>query len=92
MIWIEAAFFVDQEMQAELKQHEVGISVDIRSLLKDIDDIQRLKASGGKKSSLIKWEDLPSQSKNEVKKDSIENNVEIRKAFLKNLSDRYKNK
>lgn len=47
-------------MNTEIKKTEVEIMVDLRALIKDLDDVQRMKASGGKKSSLIKWDDLPS--------------------------------
>ena len=87
-IWIEAAFYVDMEMQAKLKSYEMEVYVDLRALLKDLDDIQRIKLSG-KKNTVLNWSDLPSQRKN---RPQLENNVEMRKAFLKDLSDRYKNK
>ncbi len=88
IIWIEAAFYVDMEMQTKILSYSTGISVDIRALLKDIDDIQRVKSSG-KASSVIKWSDLPSQAQ---EKTAVETNVNVRKAFLKNLSEQYKNK
>ena len=88
MIWIEAALNVDMEMQTKIKNYDLEVNVDIRALLKDIDDVQRIKASG-KQNSVLKWSDLPSQAKN---KEKAETNVELRKAFLKNLSEQFKNK
>jgi len=88
LIWIEMAFFVDMEMQAKVKSYDLEVGIDIRALLKDIDDIQRIKASG-KQNTILKWSDLPSQAKNNEK---VQQSVSLRKAFLKNLSDQYKNK
>jgi len=86
LIWIEAALFVDLKMQAKLKEYEINLNADIRAILKDVDDVQRIKATG-KASSVIKWSDLPSQQKNKV----VDNNKvdEVRKAFLKELSNKY---
>lgn len=87
-IWIETAFYVEMEMQSKIKSYEMEVYVDLRALIKDLDDIQRIKLTGNK-NSVLNWNDLPSQRKNQPQ---LENNVEMRKAFLKDLSDRYKNK
>lgn len=86
-IWLEAAFYIDEEIKSKIKEQEVGVIADLRVLLKDIDDIQRIKASG-KSNLIVKWEDLPSQQKNKKPVDDIK----VRKEFLKNLSEQYKNK
>ena len=91
LLWIEAALFVDEEIKTKVKSFEVGVSVDIRALLKDLDDIQRLKA-GGNQSNLLKWEDLPSARGNEEKKERVEDSPLVRKEFLRALSKKYKNK
>lgn len=87
LIWIEAAFFVDEELKTKIKQYEIGVNVDIRALLKDIDDVQRLKAGSAKKD-LLKWEDLPSQHDNKHE-EKVENNPTVRKEFLRALSKKY---
>lgn len=89
LIWIEAAFFVDGELNAKLKEAELSLNNDLRFLMKDLDDLKRLQLSQGKKSSLLSWYDLPSMRN----KQKPENNVEVRKAFLKDISNTYnKNK
>lgn len=88
LIWIEAAFFVDGELNAKMKEAEINVNADLRFLLKDLDDLKRLQLSQGKKSSVLSWYDLPSM-RNEKRP---EETPEIRKAFLKELSEAYKNK
>lgn len=89
-LWYEAAFLTFQEQENKKYKLNVEINADMRALLKDLSDIQRIKASGGKSNSIIKWEDLPSQAN--VKKEKIEEDPEIRKEFLRALSKKYKNK
>lgn len=88
LVWIEAALFVDEEIKTKIKQYEIGVNVDIRALLKDLDDVQRLKA-GFKSKDLIKWEDLPS-NKDKQPQQKIEDDPGIRKEFLRALSAKYK--
>lgn len=88
LIWIEAAFFVDGELNAKLKEAQLSLNNDLRFLLKDLDDLKRLQLSQGKRSSVLSWYDLPSMRD----KERPENNVEIRKAFLKDISNSFKNK
>lgn len=88
LIWIEAAFLVDGEISAKVKQNQFKLTADLRFLIKDLDDIQRLKITQGKKNALLSWYDLPSMA-NQKKP---ETNAQVRKAFLKNLSDSYQNK
>jgi hypothetical protein len=89
-LWYEAAFLVHQEIESKKYKMNVEMNADMRALLKDLSDIQRLKASGGKTNSIIKWEDLPSQANN--KKEKIEDDPNIRKEFLRAVSKKYKNK
>lgn len=84
LIWIEAAFLVDQEVKGKLLEEELLLSADIRVLIKDIDDVQRLKSSG-KKNCLINWNDLPSQR-------SRKEDASTKKIFLRELSQQFKNK
>ena len=85
LIWLETAFYVNSEIQAKLKCEELAINVDIRALLKDLDDVQRISKSG-KQNAALKWSDLPSQQgKEENKKSSIE----LRKEFLKHMSSKF---
>lgn len=88
LLWIEAAFFVDGELNSKLKEAELSLNNDLRFLMKDLDDMKRLQLSQGKKSSILSWHDLPSMRD----KKKPEDNVEVRKAFLKDLSDSFKNK
>lgn len=88
LIWIEAAFFVDGELNAKLKEAELSLNNDLRFLMKDLDDLKRLELSQGKKSSVLSWYDLPSMRD----KKKPEESVEVRKAFLKDLSNSFKNK
>lgn len=87
-LWYEAAFLVYQEIESKKYKMNVEMNADMRALLKDLSDIQRLKASGGKSNSLIKWEDLPSQAN--IKREKVEDDPEIRKEFLRALSAKYK--
>ena len=89
LIWLETALFLSLEMESKFKESELGISVDIRALLKDLDDVQRISKSG-KASSALKWSDLPSQQKN--KKENDLNDVELRKGFLKQFEKINRNK
>jgi len=88
LLWIEAAFFVDGELNAKIKEAELSLTNDLRFLIKDLDDLKRLQLSQGKKSSMLSWYDLPSMRG----KKKPEDDVAIRKAFLKDLSNTYKNK
>ena len=88
LIWIEAAFLVDGEISAKIKENQFKLTADLRFLVKDLDDIQRLKITQGKKATLLSWHDLPSM----INQKKPETNVQVRKAFLKNLSEKYQNK
>lgn len=90
LLWYEAAFLVYQEIEDKKYKINVEMNADMRVLLKDLSDIQRIKVSGGKTNSLIKWEDLPSQMN--IKKEKIEDDPEVRKEFLRAISKKYKNK
>ena len=76
------------ELNSKLKEAELSLNNDLRFLMKDLDDMKRLQLSQGKKSSILSWYDLPSMKD----KKKPEDNVEVRKAFLKDLSDSFKNK
>lgn len=89
-LWYEAAFLVYQEIESKKYKMNVEMNADMRVLLKDLSDLQRLKASGGKTNSLIKWEDLPSQAN--IKREKVEEDPEIRKEFLRAVSKKFKNK
>lgn len=89
-LWYEAAFLVHQEIESKKYKMNVEMNADMRVLLKDLSDIQRLKASGGKSNTLIKWEDLPSQAN--VKREKVEDDPNVRKEFLRAVSKKYKNK
>lgn len=73
------------KIDREEDKFKIDILNDMRALIKDLDDVQRM-ALTGKKSSLLKWTDLPSQ-----REKIPEMNAEIRKAFLQNLSKKYAN-
>lgn len=88
LIWIEAAFLVDGETNMKIKESEMKISADLRFLMKDLDDLKRLQLSQGKKNSVLSWYDLPSMQGEKKPEES----VKLRKEFLKNLSDQFKNK
>lgn len=90
LLWYEAAFLVYQDIEHKKYKTNVEMNADMRVLLKDLSDIQRIKASGGKNNSIIKWEDLPSQAN--VKREKIEDDPNIRKEFLRAISKKYKNK
>jgi hypothetical protein len=64
------------KIDREEEKFKIDALNDMRALIKDLDDVQRI-ALTGKKSSLLKWSDLPSQREN-----APEMNVEVRKAFL----------
>lgn len=81
LIWLETAFIVSMELESKLKEAELGISVDIRALLKDLDDVQRISKSG-KANSALKWSDLPSQQKNKDESKD-QSDIEARKDFLR---------
>ena len=81
LIWLETAFYVNSEIQAKLKCEELAINVDIRALLKDLDDVQRISKSG-KANSALKWSDLPSQQKNKDQSNA-KDDIEARKDFLR---------
>lgn len=89
LIWLETALSLSLEMESKFKEVELGISVDIRALLKDLDDVQRISKSG-KSNSALKWSDLPSQQKN--KNEMKSNDVELRKEFLKQFQKINRNK
>ena len=89
LIWLETALSLSLEIESKFKEVELGISVDIRALLKDLDDVQRISKSG-KSNSALKWSDLPSQQKN--KNEMKSNDVELRKEFLKQFQKINRNK
>lgn len=82
LIWLETAFYVNSEIQAKLKCEELAINVDIRALLKDLDDVQRISKSG-KQNAALKWSDLPSQQKNKDNQINEKDDTEARKDFLR---------
>ena len=86
LIWIEAAFILNRKVDKEEDQWKINALNDMRALLKDLDDVQRMSLTG-KKSSILKWSDLPSQ-----RKDAPEMNDEVRIAFLKDVSKRFAKK
>ena len=90
LLWYEAAFLVYQDIENKKYKTNIEMNADMRVLLKDLSDIQRLKASGGKSNTILKWEDLPSQAN--VKHEKIEDDPNVRKEFLRAISKKYKNK
>ena len=87
LLWIEAAFILNEKIDKEVNDWKLNALNDMRALIKDLDDVQRMNLTG-KKSSILKWSDLPSQ-----RKDTPEMNDLVRIEFLKNISKRYaKNK
>ena len=60
LIWYKTALKEKVEMDDQNKLNDRLLNLDNRFLLKDISDVTRLKASGGKTHSLIKERDLPS--------------------------------
>lgn len=87
LIWIEAVFILNGKADKEIDQWKIDAINDMRALLKDLDDVQRMSLTG-KKSSILKWTDLPSQTS----KKKPEMNDEVRIAFLKNVSKRFEKK
>lgn len=87
LIWIEAIFLLNMKIDREEDKFKIDALNDMRALIKDLNDVQRM-ALTGKKSSILKWSDLPSQRDN-----APELKDEVRIEFLKNLSKRFeKNK
>ena len=60
LIWMKVALREKNDLNDKKSLNESLIQLDNRFLLKDISDVTRLKASGGKSSSTIKERDFPS--------------------------------
>jgi len=60
LIWIRAAYYVKEKMNYDEKLEHILCLTDMRALIKDIDDVQRVKSSG-KTNAALKFSDLPSQ-------------------------------
>ena len=61
LIWIETAFCIDKKIEREEQKFTLDAINDLRVLIKDLDDLNRIKLTRNAKHCL-KWSDLPSQS------------------------------
>lgn len=66
----------------------MSLIADNRFLLFDLVNTTRLKASGGKESSLIKYKDLPSSK---LDQKDVEVSPEAKKKFLSGLNKHFSN-